>query len=101
MTMADINSYCDAAGGAGESPFDEEFAHWLPGCIEEVHRVSLDGLRRPSGEAPPSQGAIHADELQSARARIAEQQRCNFAWSAPVFADLHMCWSILGAKVVG
>lgn len=64
-----------AGGAAGENPFEYEFTQWLPGFVDRVHRLSMDGLRRPSNEAALAEFANGADELQSARAQIAEQQR--------------------------
>lgn len=64
-----------AGGVAGENPFDYEFAQWLPDFVGQVHRLSMDGLRRPSNETALAEYAHGADELQNARARIAHQQR--------------------------
>ncbi|BDA49633.1 General vesicular transport factor p115 [Coccomyxa sp. Obi] len=64
-----------AGAATGENPFDHEFAQWLPGFVDQVHRLSMDGLRRPSNEAALADYAHGADELQSARAQIADQQR--------------------------
>ena len=64
------------ASQAAPSIFDARYVRWLSQLKDRMHKLAMNGLRRPSGEGLPAADGDTADPPQHGQDTAAALQRC-------------------------
>ena len=64
------------ASQAAPSIFDARYVRWLSQLKDRMHKLAMNGLRRPSGEGLPAADGDTADPPQNGQDTAAALQRC-------------------------
>lgn len=86
--------------GVAESVFDQDFVQWLPGFVQRVQRLAMDGVRGPSGAAPPEASSSttpgNERDLSEARQQIMSVRR--YAQANFSFASIYVMSPAVGFR---